>query len=86
MTFIGWIKAQADVEFHRLEDFHFIMGAQEVNQGMDLGQDMMRDDRGRGNPGSKIDLLMKNNPLVLRAQRVSEVWPPCARARLQCWI
>lgn len=43
VTFIGWIKAQAeDVEFHRLEEFHFTMGAQEVNQGMDLGVATMR--------------------------------------------
>lgn len=42
MAFIGWIKAQAeDVEFHRQEEFHFTMGAQEVNQGMDLGQQML---------------------------------------------
>lgn len=55
MTFIGWIKAQAeDVEFHRLEEFHFTMGAQEVNQGMDLGQEMGEGQpmATHGNPGS----------------------------------
>jgi hypothetical protein len=61
VTFIGWIKAQAeDVEFHRLEGFHFTMGAQEVNQGMDLGQEM-----GEGQPG-KLSIPLFNKPLVLR--------------------
>ena len=66
MAFIGWIKAQAeDVEFHRQEEFHFTMGAQEVNQGMDLGQQMLGMGAARPNSFTGVATMRKGEVAML---------------------